>query len=64
MVEQTLELVRGLVRPAVLLAMVGTALWLWVDGQPEAAGSVATFAGAPIGFWFGDRMKKGPTNNG
>lgn len=58
MIEQVLDLVRGLVRPVVLVGMVSTALYLWVQGDAEAAAAVATFAGAPMGFWFSDRVKR------
>ena len=57
MIEQILDLVRGLVRPVALVTLVGALIGFLAAGNKEAAQVIlgpATFA---LGYWFKAREK-------
>jgi len=46
--------IRGLVRPLVAAAFVGTTAWLFLKGQLEAK-DILPITGIVIGFYFGEK---------
>ena len=50
-----LDAIHGLVRPCVMLALTGTAIWMALTGQPRAAEALLAQFIAVTAFYFGER---------
>ncbi len=53
--EQILELVRGLVRPVALFAIVGGIVGFLAVGKMEEAKLLSVLGGPILGYWFSER---------
>lgn len=56
--QAVLTLVRGLVRPLSVLAIIGSVVALAAVSKLEEAQFVATFGGPIVGWWFVSRERK------
>ncbi len=53
--EQILDLVRGLVRPVALFAIVGGIVGFLAVGKMEEAKQLSILGSPILGFWFAER---------